>query len=70
MANKAAKIENLIPPGKWKPNDYTWHHLDDFDPVTGECTMQLIKTSEHQKTLPHTGSVKQWENFTGKIYGN
>jgi len=31
-----------------------------FDPETGECTMQLVKAIEHVKTLPHTGSVKQW----------
>lgn len=69
-ANRAANILSLIPAGKWKPNDYTWHHLDDFNPVTGECTMQLVKTTEHVKTLPHTGSVKQWENYNGITYGN
>lgn len=69
-ANEEAKIQSLVPSGKWKPDDYTWHHLDDFNPITEECTMQLVKTSEHIKTFPHTGSAKQWSNFKGEPYGN
>lgn len=38
---------------------FTWHHLDDFDPVTGEATMQLVDTFIHGKSRPHIGSVKQ-----------
>jgi hypothetical protein len=51
---------------------YTWHHLDDFDPVTGECTMQLVKTEFHKlkagKNRTHTGSVKQYEFYHNKKY--
>ncbi len=52
------------------PKGYTWHHMDDFDPATGECTMQLVNTSDHTGSLPHTGSVKQYENYSGTKYAN
>ena len=32
--------------------EYTWHHLDDFDPVTGESSMQLVKTEAHIANTP------------------
>jgi A nuclease of the HNH/ENDO VII superfamily with conserved WHH len=48
---------------------YTWHHLDDFDPVTGECTMQLVETSAHSTVgMTHTGSVGQYKSFNGSGY--
>ncbi|MGI4736996.1 MAG: RHS repeat-associated core domain-containing protein [Janthinobacterium lividum] len=45
--------------------DYTWHHLHDFNPATGETTMQLVKTSTHEAHLPHKGSVSQFEKHFG-----
>lgn len=66
--HKANQAANL--PGTTAPTGYTWHHLDDFDPVTGEATMQLVKTDVHNATLFHTGSVKQWENFNNLTYAN
>jgi Pretoxin HINT domain/A nuclease of the HNH/ENDO VII superfamily with conserved WHH len=52
-----------------KPNNYTWHHLDDFDPITGECTMQLVESSAHQGSgvlgMAHSGSVAQWKAYYG-----
>ena len=50
------------------PEGYTWHQMNDFDPVTGESTMQLVKTTDHTGSLPHTGSVKQFENYSGATY--
>lgn len=50
-------------------NDYTWHHVDDFNPETGETTMQLVKTEAHEASLPHQGSVKQFEQEFGVKYG-
>nr|WP_245217865.1 HNH endonuclease [Pseudomonas eucalypticola] len=44
---------------------YTWHHLDDFDPKTGTSTMQLVTRSAHEASLPHTGSVAQFEKHFG-----
>ncbi|WP_294738187.1 RHS repeat-associated core domain-containing protein [uncultured Pseudomonas sp.] len=40
---------------------YTWHHVDDFIPQKGTTTMQLVKTSAHEATFPHGGSVAQFE---------
>ncbi|MGH9760487.1 MAG: HNH endonuclease, partial [Blastocatellia bacterium] len=40
---------------------YTWHHVNDFDPATGQTTMQLVETSAHEATFPHEGSVRQFE---------
>ncbi|GAA5044661.1 hypothetical protein GCM10011506_48220 [Marivirga lumbricoides] len=34
----------------------------------GESTMQLVKTTDHTGSLPHTGSVKQFENYSGTTY--
>jgi hypothetical protein len=53
-------------------SDYTWHHMHDFNPATGETTMQLINTDAHKATLPHKGSVAQYESHFGmpsKSYG-
>jgi hypothetical protein len=49
---------------------YTWHHLDDFDPVTGKGTMQLVMQSAHKASLPHTGSVAQFEKYFGLPSGS
>ncbi|MBC8054717.1 MAG: HNH endonuclease [Sphingobacteriaceae bacterium] len=45
---------------------YVWHHLDDWDPVSGEGTMQLVLKSLHNSTgydnaLNHTGGVALWK---------
>ncbi|MEB2280736.1 HNH endonuclease [Lysinibacillus xylanilyticus] len=48
--------------------NYTWHHVADFDPSTGKSTMQLVKTEAHNASLPHQGSVKQFEQFLGVEY--
>lgn len=42
---------------------YMWHHLDDFDPNTGEATLQLVEAFIHGKSRPHIGSVRQVEMF-------
>ena len=47
---------------------YTWHHVADFDPKTGESTMQLIKTSAHEANLPHKGSAGQFADYFGVQY--
>ncbi|MBG6130615.1 RHS repeat-associated protein/uncharacterized repeat protein (TIGR01451 family) [Aquimarina sp. EL_43] len=61
VANEAAGLEA-------KPDGYTWHHLDDFDPSTGKATMQLVKTKIHQKSVPHSGGVKQYEVYKDVEY--
>ncbi|MBD5465426.1 MAG: hypothetical protein HDR22_06355 [Lachnospiraceae bacterium] len=47
---------------------YTWHHVHDFDPVTGKTTMQLVKTETHVANIPHKGSVSQFEKEFGVTY--
>jgi hypothetical protein len=49
---------------------YTWHHLDDFNPATGESTMQLVTRSAHEASLPHKGSVSQFEQNFGLPSGS
>ena len=50
------------------PADYTWHHLDDYDPVSNTGTMQLVGRNAHQATYPHVGGVSQYERATGNTY--
>jgi hypothetical protein len=50
------------------PKGYRWHHVDDFDPQTGESTLELITKEAHEATYPHAGSVSQWEKFHGRPY--
>jgi len=28
--------------------DYTWHHLDDFDPITGKTAIELVEISAYE----------------------
>ena len=46
-----------------KNRNYTWHHLDDYDPMTNTCTMQLVDLEIHVKTYPHYGSVELVKQF-------
>lgn len=55
-ANRLAGFKGAKP-----PKDYTWHHLADYDPATGEATMQLVETGAHEATYTHKGSAWQWE---------
>ena len=45
---------------------YVWHHLDDFDPETGTCTMQLVQKVAHDQ-VQHMGGVSLWKMFYGGI---
>jgi RHS repeat-associated protein len=63
-ANRAGNIGTTQQP----PADYTWHHLDDYDPETNTGTMQLVKRTTHEATYPHIGGVKQFIDATGRIY--
>ena len=47
---------------------YTWHHMDDFDPVTGESSMQLVRKDVHRKSTPHKGSADQFAKHFGVPY--
>lgn len=49
------------------PKGYTWHHLDDYDPITNSCTMQLVKTEVHDMAS-HTGGSALWQHLYEIIY--
>ena len=51
-----------------RKENYTWHHLDDFNPETGECTMQLVLSDAHVATYPYKGSVSQYEKYYNVEY--
>lgn len=53
LANKEGKFTET-------PKGYGWHNVDDFDPETGEATLELIDKDAHNATRPHTGSVAQY----------
>jgi A nuclease of the HNH/ENDO VII superfamily with conserved WHH/Pretoxin HINT domain len=50
------------------PDGYTWHHLDDYDPITNSGTMQLVRSDAHLQTLPHTGGVAQYQTIHNSGY--
>ncbi|WP_082392058.1 RHS repeat domain-containing protein, partial [Neisseria sp. 83E34] len=49
--------------------DVTWHHVD-YDPITNKATMQLVTRKDHEASLPHRGSVKDFEDAHGVTYGS
>jgi hypothetical protein len=51
---------------------YTWHHLDDFDPITNTCTMQLVDMKVHKYCAPHIGAVEIVKNYypEASLYAN
>ena len=61
LANEEAGLKDHIPTGMDSPPDYTWHHLDDYDPVTNTSTLELVQRKAHKATIPHKGSVSQYE---------
>ncbi|WP_368317950.1 phage integrase SAM-like domain-containing protein [Odoribacter splanchnicus] len=44
------------------------HHNDDFNPITGTCTMVLVRTEGRHKYESHTGAVKQFQDLMGHKY--
>jgi hypothetical protein len=58
---------NLAGAFEEKPIGYSWHHLD-YDPVTGEGTLQLVEQAAHEATYPHAGGVAQYRAYTGGGY--
>ena len=47
--------------------DVTWHHAD-YDPTNNTAKMQLVTEADHRATLPHRGSVADFEKFHGVTY--
>lgn len=67
-ANQAAGIQDLVPPGADAPSGYVWHHVDDYNLNTGSATLELVQQGAHRATIPHSGSVSQWEFINGIPY--
>jgi hypothetical protein len=67
-ANEAAGLQDLVPRGADSPSGYVWHHVDDFNPATGTSTLELVERGAHNATIPHKGSVFQWEQLNGVPY--
>ncbi|WP_299132981.1 HNH endonuclease [uncultured Tenacibaculum sp.] len=53
---------------KKKPSGYVWHHMDDYDPITGECTMQLVNKKLHEWSCPHKGGAGLWMDLFRIVY--
>lgn len=51
-----------------EPEEYTWHHLDDYNPETNKTTMQLVDSNAHDATKPHKGSAGQYDDINGPSY--
>ncbi len=46
-----------------KDGMYTWHHLDDYNPLINTCTMQLVIKRVHRAAVPHYGSVELFKKI-------
>lgn len=57
-ANKLSGVK--VESGQSAPDGYTWHHRDDYDPITKEAMMELVQRDAHEATYSHKGSVKQY----------
>jgi hypothetical protein len=62
------KLANELGGFSETPDEYMWHHVDDFDPQTGTSSLQLVDKDAHRATHPHAGSVAQYEKFHGIPY--
>jgi YD repeat-containing protein len=67
-ANRLANLLDRIPDSANAPKDYVWHHVDDFDPLTGRTTLELIRRDAHRAVIPHSGSVRQYEVYYRTTY--
>jgi RHS repeat-associated protein len=51
-----------------KKAGYTWHHVRDYDPVSGRSSMQLVLRTTHEASYPHAGSAEQFAKAHGVAY--
>jgi hypothetical protein len=65
---KDVKAANAIAGFARTPRNYTWHHVDDFNPAAGTGSLELVERDAHEATNPHSGSVAQYEKFFGNRY--
>lgn len=48
---------------------HVWHHMDDYDVMTNETTMQFVEIDAHKAIENHSGSAKQYHTAHGQGYG-
>ena len=58
---EANRLAGFAKFGAQPPDGYAWRRLQDYNPATGEATMQLVDDAAHLATYTHKGSVYQWE---------
>jgi hypothetical protein len=51
-----------------KKAGYTWHHIRNYDPITGRSDMQLVLRTAHEATYPHAGSAEQFAKAHNVTY--
>lgn len=51
-----------------KTKEYVWHHVDDYNALTNETTLQFVEVEAHQGVGQHTGSAKQYYQANGRGY--
>lgn len=60
-ANKALGLEET-------PDDYVWHHVDDYNVEDNTLTIQLVYDEVHGLSRPHAGACAQYDAVHGKTY--
>lgn len=50
------------------PRVTVWHHLFNYNPADGQCTMQLVNFRYHQEACPHLGGCWQYRQHHGGRY--
>ncbi len=51
-----------------RPENTTWHHVEDYNSNTNTGTLQLVRSDAHKAANPHTGGASQYRaanNRTG-----
>lgn len=60
-ANKAMGLDET-------PDEYVWHHLDDYDVKEGTVTLELVEDEAHNASKPHSGGCAQYDAVNGASY--
>lgn len=50
------------------PENYVWHHVDDYDVSTNTCTLELVLKKAHIDSKPHSGGCAQYDEIFGGKY--
>ena len=50
------------------PEDYVWHHVDDYDVESGTITLELVEDEAHNAAKPHSGGCAQYDAVNGPSY--